>query len=150
MSLADFVTPAGVSSFVGFALFLLEIPLPGPLLRAATLLGDTTTPLASLLIGSSLSGSSPRAFLSPRVWLTSAYRLLLFPLALYAGLRALGFEGLLLGMPVVIAAMPVAANASILAEASGGDAETASRLVFVSTALSLATLPFLAALLFGL
>lgn len=150
MSLADFVTPAGVSSFVGFALFLLEIRLPGPLLRAATLLGDTTTPLASLLIGSSLSGSSPRAFLSPRVWLTSAYRLLLFPLALYAGLRALGFEGLLLGMPVVIAAMPVAANASILAEASGGDAETASRLVFVSTALSLATLPLLAALLFGL
>lgn len=150
MSLADFVTPAGVSSFVGFALFLLEIRLPGPLLRAATLLGDTTTPLASLLIGSSLAGSSPRAFLSPRVWLTSAYRLLLFPLALYAGLRALGFEGLLLGMPVVIAAMPVAANASILAEASGGDAETASRLVFVSTALSLATLPLLAALLFGL
>ena len=46
--------------------------------------------------------------------------------------------------------MPVAANASILAEASGGDAETASRLVFVSTALSLATLPLLAALLFGL
>lgn len=150
MTLADFVTPAGVSSFVGFALFLLEIRLPGPLLKAATLLGDTTTPLASLLIGSSLAGSSPRAFLSPRVWLTSAYRLLLFPLALYAGLRALGFEDLLLGMPVVIAAMPVAANASILAEASGGDAETASRLVFVSTALSLATLPLLAALLFGL
>lgn len=150
MTLADFATPAGISSFVGFALFLLEIRLPGPLLEAATLLGDTTTPLASLLIGSSLAGSSPRAFLSPRVWLTSAYRLLLFPLALYAGLRALGFSGLLLGMPVVIAAMPVAANASILAEASGGDAETASRLIFVSTALSLATLPLLAGLLFGL
>ncbi len=149
LALSDFVTPAGVSSFVGFALFLLEFRIPAPLLRAASLLGDTTTPLASLLIGSTLAGSNFRAFLSPRVWLTSAYRLALFPLALYAVLKACGFEGLLLGMPVVIAAMPVAANASILAEAGGGDAETASRLVVVSTALSLATLPLLAGLFVG-
>jgi len=148
---SDFVTPAGISSFVGFALFLLGIGLPSPLLKAMTLLGDTTTPLSMLLIGATLAATKPAAlFRSPRLYLTSLYRLLLFPLALYATLAALGFSGRLLGMPVIIAAMPVAANASILAEAYGGDAETASALVFVSTALSLLTLPLLAGGLFGL
>ena len=50
-------------------------------------------------------------------------------------------------MPVVVAAMPVAANSAILAQAYGGDAETASSLVFVSTLFSLATIPLLALLL---
>jgi predicted permease len=40
--------------------------------------------------------------------------------------------------------MPVAANSAILAEAYGGDAETASSLVLVSTLLSLLTIPVLA------
>ncbi|MBL8967649.1 MAG: AEC family transporter [Spirochaetaceae bacterium] len=148
---ADFVTPAGISSFVGFALFLLGIGLPTPLLKAMTLLGDTTTPLSMLLIGATLAATNPAALLrSPRLYLTSLYRLLLFPLGLYAVLSALGFSGRLLGMPVIIASMPVAANASILAEAYGGDSETASALVFVSTALSLLTLPLLAGGLFGI
>jgi predicted permease len=43
-----------------------------------------------------------------------------------------------------LAAMPVAANAAILADAYGGDAETASSLVLVSTLLSLLTIPVLA------
>lgn len=150
LRLVDFVTPAGISSLVGFALFLLGIGLPAPLLKAMTLLGDTTTPLSMLLIGATLAATNPAALLrSSRLYLTSLYRLLLFPLGLYVVLSALGLSGRLLGMPVIIAAMPVAANASILAEAYGGDAETASALVFVSTALSLLTLPLLAGGLFG-
>ena len=71
------------------------------------------------------------------------------PLALFAALGALGLEGRERSLPALIAAMPVAANATLLAEAGGGDSRTASSLVFVSTLLSILSIP-LVAVAFGL
>lgn len=149
LGLSSFITPAAVSSVLGFAFFVGGFAFPAPVGRALTLLGDTTTPLSMVLIGSILSRMPfRRAIASPRLYATSAFRLALLPLALYGLLRALGLSGLLLSMPVVLAAMPVAANSAILAEAYGGDAETASSLVLVSTLLSLVTIPLLATIRF--
>jgi malate permease and related proteins len=142
---SSFITPAAVASILGFACFLLGFVFPRPLGIALGLLGDTTTPLSMVLIGSIVSRMDFRAAIArPRLYATSAFRLALFPLGLYALLRAFGLHGLLLSMPVILAAMPVAANSAILAEAYGGDAKTASSLVLVSTLLSLVTIPFLA------
>jgi hypothetical protein len=51
-----------------------------------------------------------------------------------------------LAVPILVSAMPVAANSTILAGVYGGDQVTASGLVFVSTTLSLATIPVVALL----
>jgi predicted permease len=149
LGLSSFVTPAAVASVLGFGFFLGRVVLPAPIGEALTILGDTTTPLSMVLIGSIISRMDFRkAIGSARLYATSLYRLALFPLALFGLLRVLGFRGLLLSLPVVLAAMPVAANSAILAEAYGGDAETASSLVLVSTLFSLATIPALAAIRF--
>jgi predicted permease len=149
LGVSSFITPAAVASIVGFALFAFGISLPKPLGNALGILGDTTTPLSMVLIGSIVSRMDFRSIAAkPRLYITSVYRLALFPLGLYALLYALGFRGLLLSLPVVLAAMPVAANSAILAEAYGGDAETASSLVLVSTLLSLITIPLLASISF--
>jgi Predicted permeases len=149
LSLSSFVTPAAIASLVGFCCFALGIVFPTPIAKALTILGDTTTPLSMILIGSIIARMDFRkAVTGPRLYVTSAFRLVLLPLALYGILRALGISGLLLSMPVVLAAMPVAANSAILAQAYGGDAETASSLVLVSTLLSLLTIPVLASIHF--
>jgi hypothetical protein len=149
LGFSSFVTPAAIASVIGFALFAGNIALPGPLGSALSLLGDTTTPLSMILIGSIVSRMNFRSVLArPRVYATSAFRLALFPFGLYVLLHSLGYRGLLLSLPVVLSAMPVAANSAILAEAYGGDAETASSLVLVSTLLSLATIPLLASIRF--
>ena len=143
------MTPAAIASVVGFGFFLGGIVLPAPLASAATILGDTTTPLSMLLIGAIVSRMDFRKAVGGlRLYVTALYRLAVFPLALFGLLRALGLKGLLLTLPVVLAAMPVAANSAILAEAYGGDAETASSLVLVSTLLSLVTITALAAIHF--
>jgi predicted permease len=130
-------------------LFIGGVQLPSPIGKALGLLGDTTTPMSMVLIGSIVSRMSFKAAVgSFRLYTTSLYRLALFPLALFAILWVLGFRGLLLSLPVILAAMPVAANSAILAEAYGGDAKTASSLVLVSTLLSLVTIPLLAAVHF--
>jgi len=145
---SSFVTPAAVSSLLGFGLFAFGVALPSPIIATLQALGDVTTPLSMVLIGAILSrsriGNLARDW---RLYATSAYRLVLFPLLLLAVLRACGLSGRELAMPVVIAGMPVAANSAILAEAYGGDAETSSSLVFVSTLASLVTIPLLASIL---
>jgi hypothetical protein len=147
---AAFVNPASVTAVVGFGFFLGGVVIPAPLLSALRLLGDTTTPLSMALIGAMLSRIRLRALVgNPRLYVTAAFRLVLFPAAVYGILWALGFRGLLLGLPVVIAAMPVAANAAILAEAYEGDTGTASSLVFLTTVASLATIPVLGIILSG-
>lgn len=148
---SSFVKPAGVAALVGLALFLLNVALPDPIFRAASLLGDTTTPLSMAVIGATLAETDLRGALGDwRIWVTSAWRLAGFPLIVWLALRPLGISGTTLGLLVVMSAMPVAANATMLSAAYGGDHRRASSLVFVSTALSLATIPLLATTLFGI
>ena len=146
---SSFVTPSAIASVVGMALFLGNIQLPSPIGRALGLLGDTTTPLSMVLIGGIVSRMSFRTALgSLRLYATSLYRLALFPLGLFLVLYLLGLRGMLLSLPVILAAMPVAANSAILAQAYGGDSRTASSLVLVSTLLSLLSIPLLASIRF--
>jgi predicted permease len=137
----------GVAAIVGLALFFGGVTLPTLVARPLTIIGDLTTPLSMAIIGAILSRMRLKSMVgNPRIYATSAYRLVVFPLLVYAVLFSLGFRGRLLAMPVVIAAMPAAANSAILAKAYGGDAETASSLIFVTTLASLVTIPLLAAI----
>jgi predicted permease len=151
LGLSSLVTPAAVAAALGFALFLGGLRLPSILSTAASLLGDMTTPLSMVLIGAMLSRMGLRELAgNPRLYVTAVYRLVLLPALLYGLLWLLGFRGLLLGLPVVVAAMPVAANAAILAEAYDGDSRTASSLVFLTTLGSLVTIPILGILVGGM
>ena len=107
LSPSSFVTPAAVAALAGFGLFLGGVVLPAPLYKALDLLGGTTTPLSMLLIGAIISRSDIRAVAGNwRLYATSAFRLVILPALVFAILKALGFSGLMLGLPVVIAAMP--------------------------------------------
>jgi predicted permease len=149
LRVSSFVTPAAVASVVGFALFAAGIAFPKPFGTALILLGDMTTPLSMVLIGSIVSRMDFRAVVTrPKIYAASVYRLALFPFILFAILYSLGIRGILLSLPVILSAMPVAANSAILAKAYGGDAEAASSLVLVSTLLSIFTIPVLASIKF--
>lgn len=140
------LNPAIMSALIGFILFMFQIKVPSPLFTLFTMLGETTTPLAMLIIGGILSQSNiKQALRNPYIWLTTLYRLVVFPLMLYGIFVFLGIKSY--AVPVLIAAMPVAANTSMLAEVYGGDSAVASGLVMLSTLLSAVTIPILAVLL---
>ena len=143
-SLKILKNPAIISAFIGFALFLGSVRIPEPLLPAMELLGGMTTPLAMIVIGAVLAQTRLKGVLgNARLWITTAYRLALHPLLVFACARAAGLTGFELAVPVLVSAMPVAANTTILAGVYGGDDVTASGLVFVSTVLSLVTIPLI-------
>jgi hypothetical protein len=82
-----------------------------------------------------------------KVYAFSVLRLLIMPICVYLVLKNLGYEGLLLGVPVVISAMPAAANSAVIAAQFGSDYQLASRVIFISTLASIATIPIFVALL---
>ncbi|HAE20799.1 MAG TPA: hypothetical protein DCG47_00525, partial [Spirochaetaceae bacterium] len=120
-SAKSLLNPAVLAAFIGFAFFLLSVRIPEPFYSALQLLGGTTTPLAMVLIGSILAGTKlGPVFSNPRLWVTVLYRLAVHPLIVFFIARAFGLSGMELAVPVLIAAMPVAANTTILAGVYGG------------------------------
>lgn len=142
---AMFLNPATVSVAIGFLFFLFSIKLPGPIAETVGQLGSLTTPLSMILIGALLANTRLSEMLGNwRIYVVSALRLLLIPLAIWVVLRSISTDPLLVGVPTIIAAMPVAANTAILAQEYKANSFLASQLVFVSTLLSVITIPLLA------
>jgi hypothetical protein len=107
--------------------------------------GDITSPLSMILVGAILADmDGRRIFGSWRYYVTVVLRLALIPLAVGIFLYVLGLRGLLFTLPVLVTAMPIAANTTILASVYQGDTEGASALVFISTLLCVITIPFVA------
>ncbi len=116
---------------------------------ALTMLGSLTIPLSLLAIGAQL-GALPVALrrLPPSLWGVAAARLVVAPLATIGLGLLLAQAGFHLPLVtrmvlVLVSAMPVAIVCSVMAERFGGDVTLAAQSVFLSTMLSLVTVPAL-------
>ena len=67
----------------------------------------------------------------------------------FLALRLLVHNALMLGILVVMLAMPAATNSTMLCAIYGSNSALSAKLIFLSTALSLVSLPLWAALYFG-
>lgn len=142
LSIKRFVNPGLVAIIIGFGLFLFSIELPYPIYKTLDLMGSLTTPLAMLFIGSILADVKSSEILSEkRVFVVCIIRLLILPALVMLILKFLGFEEHLLSIPVIITAMPAAANAAIMASKFNNDYHLTSKIVFLSTLFSVLTIP---------
>ena len=108
--------PCILAVLAGLARGLLQVSFPPFVETALSRLGDCVSPLSMVLIGSIIAGVEPRGLLDK--WAVT-------------------------GTAVTLTAMPAATTTALLAARYGADAAFASRLVLVSTVLSLVTAPFL-------
>jgi predicted permease len=143
------LSPGLVASFIGLALFLAGYMLPAPVDTGLELIGSATTPLAMLVVGALLA-TLPAARLAGdwRMYLVTAFRLVIIPVIAFLVLSPFITDRLVLGVAVLLIAMPVAANSVLLSEEYKVDSTLASQGVFLSTLLCLATIPILEYFLF--
>jgi malate permease and related proteins len=143
------LTPGFIASLIGLALFIAGYDIPFPVDTLLDWIGRTTTPLAMLMVGALLA-TLPLTRLAGdwRVSLITLLRLIVMPVLAFALLVSFVHDPLLLGTVVLLIAMPVAANTVLLSEEYGVDATLASQGVFLSTLLSLMSIPLLAYFLF--
>lgn len=136
------LSPGIIMTIAGFIFFALNIKLPSIIFDSMKFVGDITIPLSMITVGSMLTEVDRRDIFSGRdVYLTSFLRLIILPVIVYFFVKIFASSSMMIYVPVVIAAMPVAVNAPLIAAEYKGNALLASRLLFISTALSLLTLP---------
>lgn len=147
MGLKTFLSPAIIASVVAIALALLDVrgvPLVGDALDA---LGGLTVPGALLIVGSSLAGMPVRDLAGgPKLWIASLFRLAITPLIVWLVFRNFVADPMLLTILVVVSAMPVATNGTMLCYQYGGDAKGMAQGTFVTTVLSIVSIPVLVAI----
>ena len=123
--------------------------VPRVVSQPLTMIGAITVPAALLIIGSSLSHLSARTMLgTPPVYVPSLFRLGLLPMGLHFLFTALGcFSPLVVCINTIVIAMPVATYGTILCLKYGRDTTLITEVTFITTLLSVLTIP-LTALLF--
>lgn len=138
-----------ISAVTTLLLFLLDLKLPAFAITTFECVGQITTPLAMIVIGASLANIPLKSVLRDvKVYFYSLYKMLVLPLFIWMLARMVLTNWIVLGVLVIISAMPCATIAVMLSNEYGGDTKTASRYVFVSTILSVVTIPIVAYLLF--
>lgn len=142
------LSPCVLTSLLALALTLARVRPPAVVGECLNFVGNITTPMSLLIIGSLLAGQPMgQVFTSARLWGLTALRLLVLPAALFAVLRGLGAETLVTQVAVTQMAMPVAANGTMLCMEYGGDKDCMAQATFLTTLLSMVTVPVLVSVL---
>ena len=144
----DVLNAPVIATLLSVVLLLSRVHVPGVLADTISSVSGVTIPLSMLVIGTSLGGISVRSVLTDwRVYVVSAVRLLVCPLLTWLVLRPF-VSGVLLGIPVLLAACPSAMVVTALCLQYERSDAFASKCIFLSTVLSAVTIPLLIWLLF--
>ena len=118
--------------------------IPQYISQPLTMLGNITVPAALLIIGSSMSQLSLRSLMgNTTVYMTTALRLAILPLAVHGLMTALGFSPFVVNINTVVIAMPVATYGTILCLKYEKDTTMITEVTFITTLLSMLTIPLL-------
>ena len=144
-----FCTPIILASLLAYVCYLTDLSAPKFVVKTLSMLAGVTSPVCMLVIGVALANVPVgRVFTNWRLYVINGIKLLGLPLLAYAALHRVVSNPLILGITVVIAAMPVATMSTLLASKYNADEELAASGVFLSTLLSLATIPLVMWVLF--
>ncbi len=136
------VNPSLYATILALPIFFFRIELPGTVQDIIGYLSQMVIPLSMLLIGAALGRMTLKGiFGSGLSYAVCALKLVAVPLVMFCIFRLIVHDPLILGLVTVASAMPSASISPIVCAEYGGDSEFASRTVFLTTVLSLATIP---------
>ena len=140
--------PCMIATYLGVVILFTGFRPPDVLFRLIYSIGNCTTPVSMMVIGCVLGHTKSKNILTPLTLYFSFIRLILIPLAVMGILLIIRpIPSLITEVSVVLAGTPAAVNTVILADKFNADKALASKIVFVSTLLSMFTIPALVWLL---
>lgn len=146
--LKKLLNPPLMATIIGLLLSVLQIQLPDFLLRTVKSLGDITTPLSLIVVGGSLVGVEIKKVLKNKIiFLFSFVKLFVVPTLVLLLFGFLKIPIMIGAVGVIMAGMPIAANAVILSQEYNGHVKEASEGVFISTLMMALSIPYLAFLI---
>ena len=142
------ICPMTISSLIAIIGYMCGIQLGGVVKDTLKTVANITTPCAMLIIGCALSTVPIKSVITNwRLYIVALLKLLVIPVAVYLLLKPIMGASMVLGVMVVIMAMPVATIITMLSAQYDKDQTLAASSVFITTLLSVITIPLLAAVL---
>ena len=134
-----------LSAYLTMLIVALQIEdIPAFISQPLTMIGNITVPAALLIIGSSMSQLPLKALMgNTTVYVTTVMRLAVVPIAMYFLCMLLGFDPYVVNINTVVIAMPVATYGTILCLKYGRDTSLMAEVTFITTLLSMITIPLL-------
>ena len=144
-----FQKPVIVGALLAFLVYFTGITVPSVVATSVSYVGNLTTPFSMIIIGCSLAAIPMKCvFGNWRIYLLVFLKMVVLPIAGFYLLRPIISEPVLLGVLTIIMATPFATNSTIFALEFGGNQKIASSGVFISTLVSLVSVPGIMWLLF--
>ena len=143
----NLLSPGIISSIVAIIIYFLKIPIPTVLGSTFDMVGNITTPIAMMLIGSTLANINIKeVFTEFRIYPYTIIKQLLIPFIAYPILNYFISSPLVLGVALINLAMPVGNSAVLFANEYNGDVALAAKSVFITTLISVFTIPLIVAM----
>ena len=146
-SLKYLLNPNTLSFCIGIIMLSFGLKFPEVVHAPLSRISAATVPLSMLFIGSMLAKTQLKyAIKNLSIWSICFVKMLVAPLAIIGIAYLFGFtagsvNGMLLSVAVLQVAMPSQTNLSVLADRYKADASYAAQTIFLSTLLSILTLP---------
>lgn len=142
--------PCIIAIYIGIvcmALTSFGFVFPVFITKTLSAVGSCNTALSMFVIGGILSDVDRSEFIDKDCLQYSLVRLIILPLVILLALKWTPLNATGVGVCVVLSAMPAATTTAMLAAKYNRNPEFASKMIFVSTLLSLVTLPIISFLI---
>ena len=136
-----FIHPCIIACEIGIVLMLTGWRPPHFLEETITSVSNCNTAMSMLVIGMILADADPKTIIDKDVLFYTFIRLLIIPFCVFIPCWLLHTDSLVMGVSVILAAMPAGATTTILASKYDCEEEFSVKLVVFSTAASLITTP---------
>lgn len=147
-SFRSLLNPALMATIVGLSINRMGITVPELVLAPLRIMGNATVPLAMLLTGYLLAGLEVKSrTLNLELGVVCLCKLILYPVMAYFLVMPFNLEPMVRMVVLIVASMPSMASTPVLVQKYGGDGEFAVAAVFVTTLLSVVTIPLMVRLL---
>ena len=147
INMKNFINPGIVASLIAIVFYFAGLRLPTLVLSTLDMLGDMTTPLAMMIIGSTLATIPLKDVFNERsAYAFALVKQVIFPVIAFPILNILIKDSLLLGVALIMISMPVGNSAVLFATQYGGDEAVAAKNIFMTTLISVITIPLIVAL----
>ena len=139
--------PQTITLFVALPLFFCRVTLnvlPDALTKIIGYLADMTAPMCMIILGMRFAVAPVKElFTDWRVYVSTAIKILIFPLAVYLVMLPFDMNEMMRTALVILSGMPSASINLNLAELYGADQKTAANNILLSTLLCIITIPVL-------
>ncbi|MGG1596656.1 AEC family transporter [Paenibacillus naphthalenovorans] len=143
-----FSLPAIYAAMLAVVLRTLDVDLPAGIEKGVSLVAAAYSPVVLVILGAQMVSVSAEmdAKLQTPFWMGMTVRLLVAPVVACFVLYVLNIEGILFSVMLLLASMPVAVNAVILAERFNASPRVVSKCILWTTLASFIVLPVMIAL----